>query len=65
MPLGFVVAGMVLGIVSAILALVEGAGFGMAFLAYAVCGSLGIGLGVVRAMMAREMRQPELPSAAS
>lgn len=65
MPLGFVVAGMILGIVCAILTLAEGAGFGMAFLAYAVCGSLGIGVGVLRAMMAHEMRQPELPSAAS
>lgn len=57
MPLGFVIIGMALGLVSAVLTLVEGAGFGLAFLAYAGSGAVGTGLAVLTALISAEKAQ--------
>jgi hypothetical protein len=66
MSLGFVIAGMALGLVSAVMALIQGAGFGMAFLAYAGFGSLGMVLAIAVALLAQRVKpRADLPATAS
>lgn len=61
MALGIVLLGVLAGVVAAVAALIAGAGFGMAFLAYAGGGIAGVGLAVLWAMFAGCSRRPRGP----
>ena len=56
MPFGFVILGMVPGLIAATTALICGSGFGMAFLIYAGVGSAGFGLAVLAALLGQGLR---------
>jgi len=63
MWLGFVLIGMIFGMIAALAVLVSGAGLVMAALTYVGCGLLGVCLGLAVALWPRPRKKPDQASA--
>ena len=59
MCLGFILIGMVFGLITAIVTLLSGAGLAMAALVYGVSGLLGVGLGLAMTLWRRSPKNTD------